>query len=478
MTQKDEINNDDDDTTPLKKSGNNGGTYDPEATENEHDKVDYERGLLLKLLLTTGATSATLGFDVGVMASVIQPLESSMSLTGIQKELAMGSLNFVAAFGALMAGKIADISGRKATVRWCGWLFLIGAVLMAFALNYAMLLLGRIIAGLGVGVAFVVAPVFITEIAPSEKRGALNTIFDVAINGGILAGYVVGFVVELFSPGNWRLMLGSGIILPVIILALLSGLPESPRWLMMAEKKSATMGVLFRLGHTKKESQKMVQDMEDEIERQKKAPNVLWGAGQGLAVGFGFFQQITGTEAVLYYSADFLARAGMTSPLLRLLGNCFIGICKLVPECLAMYYIDAIGRWPLMMTSAVTLFATIAGLSFAFYVKASAIVVIILLCAIMATYSIGLGPFTFLCASENLGVNERATGMTYCAAANRITSGTIALTVVSLGNLLGDAGLFGLYAIFGLASLLFYWFVPETSGFSLEEIAAGRHREN
>ena len=116
-------------------------------------------GELHRLVLTAATTAATLGYDVGIMAAAIQPLEVAFNLSPFQKELAMGSLNFMAAAGALVGGKVADPYGRKWTLQLCCYLFLVGTLCMAFAINYATLLIGRIVTGMGVGVAFVVAPV-------------------------------------------------------------------------------------------------------------------------------------------------------------------------------------------------------------------------------------------------------------------------------------------------------------------------------
>jgi MFS family permease len=196
-----------------------------------------------------------------------------------------------------------------------------------------------------------------------------------------------------------------------------------------------------------------------------------------LAMALGFWQQITGTEAVLYYSADFLEHAGLDSPTQRLLGNCFVGLCKLTPELIAMHWVDKWGRRPLMLASAVSLMSTTFLLSVAFYLNWHPLFMVILLCAVMASFSIGLGPFTFLVASENLGLSERATGMTLCAAINRCTSGTVALTAVSLYQWVGSGGLFAVYGTVGLCSLPFYFStLPETTGQTLEELAA-RNRE-
>jgi hypothetical protein len=125
-----------------------------------------------------------------------------------------------------------------------------------------------------------------------------------------------------------------------------------------------------------------------------------------------------------------------------------------------------------MMTSAVSLVGSIFLLSAAFYLEWSPPLVVIFLCAIMASFSIGLGPFSFLIASESLGLSERATGMTLCAATNRCTSGTVALTAVSMYEALGSGGLFTVYGLIGVASLPFYYTtITETAGQSLEELS-------
>jgi sugar porter (SP) family MFS transporter len=449
-----------------------------ERGEISQSAVSAPKAELRRIVLVAAATAATLGYDVGIMAAAIQPLESEMKLSGVQKELAMGSLNFVAALGALLGGAIANKRGRKLTVSVCCWLFVVGTICMAFAPVYGVLLLGRMITGMGVGVSFVVAPVYLAEVAPAEQRGQVNTVFDVAINGGILLGYVIGFLVQLLpiaSTLKWRLMLGMGLLLPIAVLFNLRKLPESPRWLVMANMPDAASSVLQGLGQTPRQVMRTVSSIEDELKSEDNQIVSLWrwSRGMRLAVALGFWQQITGTEAVLYYSADFLAKAGLESSTQRLLGNIFVGLCKLTPELIAMRVVDSVGRRPLMLGSAVSLMLTTALLALGFWRAWHPMVIVVLLCAVMASFSLGLGPFTFLVASESLGLTERATGMTLCAAANRCTSGTVALTAVSLYEALGNAGLFALYAGIGLISLPFYFTsVPETTGQTLEELAA------
>jgi sugar porter (SP) family MFS transporter len=465
---------------------------------------------LRRLVMVAAATAATLGYDVGIMAAAIQPLTSTMNLNGVQKEVAMGSLNFIAALGALLGGRIANDHGRKYTVKVCCWIFVVGTVLMAAAPEYWTFLAGRLVTGMGVGVSFVAAPVYLAEVAPTDMRGKLNTVFDVAINAGILLGYVLGFLVQLIpnldDHWRWRIMLGLGLLLPLFVLWNLVHLPESPRWLVMVDKSDEAAEVLQDIAggeESPHEIQKMISSMEEQVQEEamEAGPDgqmsirsegsvgqlsplqavfqCRLSSGMRLAIAVGFWQQITGTEAVLYYSADFLQNAGLGSPTERLFGNCFVGLCKLIPELIAMHYVDSLGRRPLMLTSAVSLVMSTALISTAFYLEWSPLIVVISLCAIMASFSIGLGPFSFLVASESLGLSERATGMTLCAAVNRCTSGTVALTAVSMYQALGSSGLFAVYGLVGVMSLPFYFTtIPETAGQTLEEIAAKNKAAN
>jgi MFS family permease len=237
---------------------------------------------LLQLVLVAAATAASLGYDVGIMAAAIMPLETDMHLNSVQKELAMGSLNFVAAAGALLGGRVANAQGRKPTVRVCAWLYVVGTVLMSITPNYWGLLFGRIITGLGVGVSFVVAPVYLSEVAPTHLRGQLNTVFDVAINGGILLGYAIGFLVEIAFSGvgtnedvspfvnslKWRVMLAIGLVLPIVVLANLNALPESPRWLVMRDMTGDAEQVLSGLGENPRQILRTVSSIQDELQNE------------------------------------------------------------------------------------------------------------------------------------------------------------------------------------------------------------------
>jgi len=347
-------------------------------------------------------TAATLGYDVGIIAAAIDYINSTLGLNHFQTQLVVGSLNFVSAFGTLIAGFTSDALGRKATVWICCLFYIIGTACMALALSYEVLLVGRIVTGLGVGISFVVVPVYITEITPSEARGMLSTCFDLSINIGILLGYLTGFfVAEVWGKTwsentRWRVMLGLGVLLPGVVMACLPWLPESPRWLMSrgCHKEAITALTKF-LGDaevaretirsiklTMDEDTGLTHDGTGAVRSDEEAVNRMSpsspNAGCRLAssnplsknddagvtlvlppeipqslispssavactvarplswrevlhlnpllpadaylqrvillvVGIGFWQQATGSEAVLYYSAAFLKKAGLDS---------------------------------------------------------------------------------------------------------------------------------------------------------------------
>ena len=269
------------------------------------DGSDTRSKELLRLVAVAAATAATLGYDVGIMAAAIQPLEKEMNLTDVQKEVAMGSLNFIAAVGALIGGHVANRKGRKPTVSVCGWLFVVGTFCMALAPHYTLLLIGRIVTGLGVGVSCVVAPLYLSEVAPTHERGRLNTVFDVAVNGGILLGYVVGFCVQVIpnlpDTIKWRLMLGVGVLLPLVVLVSLAWLPESPRWLVMDGQSLGAREVLKHLGMSENEAVWTVESIEEELKCERQDEEKSWSSwfqDTRLAMGLGFWQQITGTEGM------------------------------------------------------------------------------------------------------------------------------------------------------------------------------------
>eukprot|EP01059_Diplonema_ambulator_P013781 TRINITY_DN2439_c0_g2_i1.p1 TRINITY_DN2439_c0_g2~~TRINITY_DN2439_c0_g2_i1.p1 ORF type:complete len:281 (+),score=101.99 TRINITY_DN2439_c0_g2_i1:128-844(+) len=193
----------------------------------------------------------------------------------------------------------------------------------------------------------------------------------------------------------------------------------------------------------------------------------------GVAFGLAFWQQITGSEAVLYYAGTFLDNAGMKGKEMKLLGNMLVGAAKLLPEFWVAASIDTRGRRWHLRVSAITMTVMIGALALSFALHLPSAVVVVLLCGFMATFSAGLGPFSFITASEVIPLSYRARGMALVTFINRFVSGSVALSALSFAGYIGEGFYFLIYCVVSMASIKFYMTnVPETMGRPLEEIGA------
>lgn len=452
---------------------------------SEAPSLTSNSGIVLAAAISA-MTAATLGYDVGIMADAIEYIKDGFNLSDSTEQFLVGSLNFVAGFGTLVAGYTSDKLGRKPTVKICCALYLVGTTMMTVAQSYLMLLAGRIITGIGVGVSFVVTPVYIAEITPSALRGTLGVCFDISINCGIVLGYIVGLVVSIV-PGlgggeRWRAMLGAGAILPVIVIVFLSALPESPRFLMKSGREDEARVVLGGFLKDDQLADDTIEEIREAIDQEGAWQPLSWSEFlfprdqysrnvRNLALFTGFWQQASGSEAVLYYSGEFLANAGLKSNSARLLGFIGIGLCKLIPEAIVMLKIEEVGRRPFMVWSSAAMTLVIACLGLVFLLRLPSPLVVVMLCAFMCAFSTGVGPITWVTVSECTPLRQRAKGMTLCCFINRAMSGAVALSALSTSDALGYAGFFFLYAgVSAVATAYYYSAIPETKGKTLEQI--------
>ncbi|CAM9643191.1 unnamed protein product [Ectocarpus fasciculatus] len=477
--------------------GQVGRVYASEMSEEEEEDVDPGRisatTLIYLCALCSSLTSVLLGYDVGVMSAAILDIEEDMDLSPLQAEILVGSLNVIAAFGGLIAGKASDALGRKMAIAIACGIFITGAGGMTVSMTYTQLLTGRLLTGLGVGCGFVVAPVYITEITPPHIRGKLVALTDIMINIGILLGYITGFACqELIAPVwlKWRIMLGLGILPPAVIVISLTFLPESPRWLISRGRIREGYQVLGRVIDDPIEAKETLQAIVKSVQSHGNAANggdkneepgwmeVLWPsdkvvrAALFVGLGLGFWQQASGSEAAVYYSPHVLEAAGMTSRGLLLAGTCMVGVFKLLGEVLAAVLIERVGRRPLFLVSSITSTLTLLLIAQSFFLEWSAVPTLVVLCAFMFCFSIGLGPLTFVVAAEVFPMQVRGKAVSLVVFVNRLLSGLIATSFLSISQALTTGGAFLMFALISMASVFFYYFcVPETRGKTLEQIA-------
>ncbi|XP_039001854.1 polyol transporter 5-like [Hibiscus syriacus] len=446
-------------------------------------------------------TSMLLGYDLGVMSGAIMFIKEDLRISDVQIEIVVGVLNLYCLVGCIVAGKIADWIGRRYTMVLANVIIFVGSLFMGFSVNYAFLMVGRFVAGIGVGFAIMSALLYNAEISPASSRGFLTSFPEVCINVGILLGYVSNYAFSKLPLSiGWRLMLGIGAIPPVFLVFAVLAMPESPRWLVMQGRLGEAKIVLEKTLDTKEEAQLRLNDIKeaagipqdcggDEVVPKKTNGKGVWrefllhptpAVKHVLicAVGIHFFQQASGIDAVVLYSPRIFDKAGITSSNDKLLATVAVGFCKTIFIFVATFLLDKVGRRPLLLFSIGGMVASLATLGFSLTIindSEAKLTWAIALCittvlAYVAFFAIGMGPITGVYMSEIFPLRLRAQGMSMGAAVNRVTSGVVSMTFISLYNAITIGGAFFLFA--GIASVgwvFFYACMPETRGKTLEE---------
>ncbi|EHA8591127.1 Polyol transporter 5 [Cocos nucifera] len=431
-------------------------------------------------------------------------IKDDFHVSDTQIEILLGILNLSSLVGSLAAGRTADWIGRRYTIVFAAGIFFVGAIVMGLAPNYAILMVGRLITGIGVGYAVVIAAVYTTEVAPASSRGFLTSFPEVFINSGILLGYVSSFAfANLPEHLGWRLMLGVGAIPSVFLGIGVLAMPESPRWLVLQGQLAAAKKVLAKTSDTPEEAEERLLDIknvagipadcnDDVVAIQKKSH------GEGVwkelllrptpsvrrvlmsATGIQFFQQASGIGAVVLYSPRVFEKAGIHRKD-KLLGTTVaVGFTKTLSILVATFLLDRLGRRPLLLSSTGGMIVSLAGLGVGLTIIdhhpngqlpwAIGLCIASIL-AYVAFFSIGLGPINMVYSSEIFPLRLRAQGVSVGVVVNRVTSGVITMTFISLYKAITIGGSFFLYAgIAAVGWVFFFTYLKETRGKTLEEM--------
>ncbi|XP_076897527.1 polyol transporter 5-like [Bidens hawaiensis] len=448
-------------------------------------------------------TSVLLGYDIGVMSGAQEFIQKDLGCNDTQIEIMVGILNLYSLVGSAAAGRTSDWIGRRYTIVFAGAIFFTGAILMGFATNYAFLMIGRFVAGIGVGYALMIAPVYTAEVSPASARGFLTSFPEVFINAGIMFGYVSNFAFsKLPLHLGWRLMLGIGAIPSIILAVGVLGMPESPRWLVMQGRLGDAKIVLDKTSDSLEESKLRLADIKhaagipedcnDDIVQVTKRSH-----GEGVwremfihptptvrhiliaAFGIHFFQQASGIDAVVLYSPRIFEKAGIVKQTPQLLATIAVGFVKTMFILVATFFLDKIGRRPLLLSSIAGMVVSLMTLGIALTVIdhsdhnvpwAIALCIAMVL-AYVAFFSIGMGPITWVYSSEIFPLRLRAQGCSIGVAINRSTSGVLTMTFITLYKAITIGGAFLLFAgIAAAGCMFFYTLYPETQGKNLEEV--------
>ncbi|XP_038888508.1 polyol transporter 5-like isoform X2 [Benincasa hispida] len=457
----------------------------------------------------TSMASVLLGYDVGVMSGAVIFIQKDFGISDVKVEILLGIISLYSMVGAVVAGRTSDWIGRRYTMGLAAAFFFLGAVLMGLATDYSFLMFGRFFAGVGIGFAGLIASIYTAEISPAASRGCFTSFPELFINFGILLGYVSNFAFsKLPTHLSWRFMLGIGVIPSAILVIIVLIVPESPSWLVMKGRIAEAKRVLEKTSVSIEESQQRLADIKiaigippnfcgtDDVDAAISVSNQstrrenVWkelflhptpSVRHILiaAIGLHFFQQASGNDGVVLYSPRIFEKAGITSSDHKLLATVAVGIIKTTFILVATFLLDRIGRRPLILISVAGQTFSLAILGFSLtiinnsHVKVTWAIILcitMLLCDV-SFFSLGLGPMTSVYTSEIFPLRLRASGVSLAIIVNRVTSGVVTMTFLSLYHALTIGGAFFLYAGIAAVGWLFFFVVfPETRGHNLEDV--------
>ncbi len=414
------------------------------------------------------------GFDTAVIAGATQALTAKYNLSPAMLGITVASALWGTIIGAMLAGIPGDRYGRRDSLRIMAVLYVISALGCGAAWDWPSLVFFRFIGGLGIGGSSVLGPMYIAEVSPAKWRGRLVGFFQFNVVAGILLAYLSNYLLGLASLGaaEWRWKLGVSGVPAALFLALLFSIPRSPRWLVAKQKIAEARRVLELIGERQAE-----QELHDIV----ASIDVEHGHGSEplfsrkyrlpifLAIAIGFFNQILGVNAILYYLNDIFARAGFNK-ISSDRQAVAIGAVNLLATIVAMSLIDRAGRRTLLLIGSVGCALTLAGVAWVFGTSTHEDVLVWLLMGFIASFSFSQGAVIWVYISEIFPNRVRAKGQSLGSFThwfmNAVVSGLFPVIAAR-----SHAAPFAFFAAMALVQffVVLAWF-PETRGVSLEQM--------
>ena len=417
------------------------------------------------------------GFDTAVISGAEQEIQNlwNLSNTMIGQTVAMALYGTV--LGALLGGFPSEALGRKTTLIWIAILYLVSAIGSALAPEVYSLMFFRFIGGLAVGASSVTAPMYISEISPANKRGQLTALFQLNIVIGILVAYLSNYFIGGAADGNWRFMLGIESVPAALFVLLIFFVPRSPRWLILKKGRIEEAKEVLREidPNTVEESIALIQSNSNENSNKggfKEFVSGKFNVPILLAFFIAFFNQLSGINAVIYYSPRIFAETGMGESA-ALLSSVGVGVINLIATFIGIFLIDKMGRKFLMYLCSFGYIVSLGLISLTFYTGfgAGSLLIPILVFVFIASHAVGQGAVIWVFISEIFPNQVRSYGNALGSGTHWVYAALIAATFPYVTSTLGGGFTFAIFALIMVFQFIFVWkFMPETKNKSLEEL--------
>ncbi len=448
------------------------------------------RGYLLMLSIVAALGGFLFGFDTAVISGTEGFVKDKFQLDALAEGWFVGIALLGCILGVLIAGFLSDGFGRKPVLLLSSVLFSISAIGCALSASYTELVIYRLVGGLGIGVASIVSPLYISEISIAHMRGKMVTLYQLAITIGILAAYVSNYLIltashtATYSNGSlwqwlfitelWRGMFGAGILPAIFFFLFLLFVPESPRYLISKGKEKKAHNIVARI-NGEENAQIEIREILLSFETKSGSFRDLFSPGifKALVIGIALamFSQFSGINAIIYYGIKILKEAGLGS------GDAFwgqvtIGIVNTLFTFVAIFTIDKFGRKPLLIwgISGAVIGLLAIGILFALNINSSALLLAFILFYI-ACFAFSFGPVVWVILAEIYPTRIRGRAMAVATLALWFSVWLVGQFTPWLLETINAKGTFWLFGITCLPAIFITWkFIPETKNKPLEEI--------
>jgi SP family xylose:H+ symportor-like MFS transporter len=439
------------------------------------------------------------GYDTGVIGGSQLYFTEYFRFTSVQQGWAVSSALYGCLLGAIIAGWLSERFGRKFSLILSAFLFSISAWGSGIPETLDILVVFRLIGGLGVGIASMTAPMYIAEIAPPAQRGRLVSYYQLAI---VLGFFIVFVVTYLIGGGNttglspeelesihiynvergWRVMFWSELIPSSLFLIMLFFVPKSPRWLMLKGREEQALRVIRKVTKGENEAQKELEEIRVSIKRDRESEKARLFSGKMLfvlllGIGLSVFQQVTGINAILYYGAEIFSKTLGYGPEDALKQQVLLGAVNMIFTFVAIFTVDRWGRKPLLITGTIGMFLGISTLALSVYFQKLGLISLLGMLSFIAAFALSMGPVVWVMLSEIFPNKIRSRALSIAVAFQWFSNAVVAnVFPVLVNSKINDTAFNGAlpYVIFGvlcLVTVVFVWrLIPETKGKSLEEL--------
>jgi SP family arabinose:H+ symporter-like MFS transporter len=440
------------------------------------ERTELQRRLFMYWVALVAATSGLLfGFDIAVINGAMLGLERQFHLDEFWKGVVASALLFGCAIGAYGGGWLSDRLGRRNTLKLCAVLFAVSSIGAAIPRSLVEFIAARFAGGLAIGVASMLAPIYIAEISPARVRGRMVALNQMTIVSGILLAYLVNWGLSYLGAESWRWMFAVAAIPSAFFLVALFFVPESPRWLIERDRDREALDVLTCV------------NLPDKAERETAAIRKAVAEESGtfgellrpglrrafwLGIALAVLQQWVGINALYFYGAEIIKTHANQPDTAAIGWNVLLGVVNFLLTIVSLAVIDRLGRRPLLIGSAVCLglgWIALAGVFQLANPPLALVLACMLFCA--GSFAVGLGPVVWVMLAEIYPNRVRGLAMGLATVALWLACTALTFSFPTIAASFGPSATFLIYAAMNAVMVgVVVAFAPETKGHTLEEI--------